>query len=130
MTAYGAGLRASEVICLKISDIDSDRMGLRIGQGKGRKDRYSLLSDRLLLELRGYWLRYRPELWLFPGGRTHYLLRSILLAKHGIVPSTPPGIQRPRLRAHYKVDIVRAGRGLYTSLIYGRYNTFVTPFSC
>ena len=69
MTAYGAGLRASEVICLKISDIDSDRMGLRIDQGKGRKDRYSLLSDRLLLELRGYWLRYRPEFWLFPGGR-------------------------------------------------------------
>jgi len=49
MTAYGAGLRASEVICLKISNIDSDRMGLRIGQGKGRKDRYSLLPDRLLL---------------------------------------------------------------------------------
>ncbi|MGI9485506.1 MAG: tyrosine-type recombinase/integrase [Geminicoccaceae bacterium] len=69
MTAYGAGLRASEVISLKISDIDSDRMGLRIDQGKGRKDRYSLLSDRLLLELRGYWLRYRPEFWLFPGGR-------------------------------------------------------------
>ena len=49
MTTYGAGLRASEVICLKISDIDSDRMSLRIDQGKGRKDRYSLLSERLLL---------------------------------------------------------------------------------
>ncbi len=69
MTAYGAGLRASEVIGLKISDIDSDRMMLRIDQGKGKKDRYSLLSDSLLSELRTYWRRHRPEFWLFPGRR-------------------------------------------------------------
>lgn len=67
ITTYGAGLRVSEVVRLKISDIDSERMMLRIDQGKGRKDRYGLLSDRLLQELRGYWLRYRPEYWLFPG---------------------------------------------------------------
>jgi len=67
IATYGAGLRASEVICLKITDIDSDRMTLRIDQGKGKKDRYGLLSDRLLQELRGYWLRYRPTDWLFPG---------------------------------------------------------------
>jgi site-specific recombinase XerD len=66
ITTYGAGLRVSEVVRLKITDIDSDRMMLRIEQGKGRKDRYGLLSDRLLQELRVYWLRCRPEDWLFP----------------------------------------------------------------
>ena len=69
ITGYGAGLRVSEIVHLKISDIDSDRMTLRIDQGKGRKDRYGLLSDRLLYELRDYWRRYRPEDWLFPGQR-------------------------------------------------------------
>lgn len=69
ITGYGAGLRVSEIVHLKIRDIDSDRMTLRIDQGKGRKDRYGLLSDRLLHELRDYWRRYRPEDWLFPGQR-------------------------------------------------------------
>ena len=69
ITTYGAGLRVSEAVHLKISDIDSDRMTLRIDQGKGRKDRYGLLSDRMLQELRVYWRRYRPEDWLFPGQR-------------------------------------------------------------
>ncbi len=66
MITYGAGLRVSEVVHLKISDIDSDRMTLRIDQSKGRKDRYGLLSDRSLQELRVYWLHYRPKDWLFP----------------------------------------------------------------
>ncbi|MCP4826891.1 MAG: tyrosine-type recombinase/integrase, partial [Shimia sp.] len=67
MTTYGAGLRVSEVTQLKVSDIDSQRMCLRIIQGKGQKDRYVPLSERLLQELRAYWRRYRPALWLFPG---------------------------------------------------------------
>ena len=66
ITTYGAGLRVSEVVRLNVTDIDSDRMTLRIEQGKGKKDRYGLLSDQLLQELRVYWLHYRPEDWLFP----------------------------------------------------------------
>jgi site-specific recombinase XerD len=69
MTTYSAGLRVSEVVRLQITDIESDpsRMLIRINQGKGNKDRYSLLSQCLLHELRAYWSidRYRP--WLFPG---------------------------------------------------------------
>jgi site-specific recombinase XerD len=65
--AYGAGLRASEVVSLKISDIDSTRMVIRVEQGKGRKDRYAMLSDHLLQLLRAYWTASRPRGWLFPG---------------------------------------------------------------
>jgi site-specific recombinase XerD len=65
--AYGAGLRASEVVSLKIADIDSDRMIIRVEQGKGRKDRYVMLSPQLLHLLRAYWAASRPQGWLFPG---------------------------------------------------------------
>ena len=71
--AYGAGLRASEVVSLKVSDIDSTREVIRVEQGKGRKDRYAMLSDRLLELLRAWWLAgweqgvMLPGGWLFPG---------------------------------------------------------------
>jgi site-specific recombinase XerD len=65
--AYGAGLRASEVISLKLSDIDSERKVIRVEQGKGRKDRYAMLSEHLLHLLRTYWKASRPQGWLFPG---------------------------------------------------------------
>jgi site-specific recombinase XerD len=71
--AYGAGLRASEVTHLKITDIDSDRMILRIEQGKGRRDRYAMLSPSLLKLLRAWWRQAHaqgkmlPDGWLFPG---------------------------------------------------------------
>jgi integrase/recombinase XerD len=64
---YGAGLRVSEVVSLKVSDIDSRRMLLRIEQGKGRKDRYAMLSLQLLELLRDWWRIARPQVWLFPG---------------------------------------------------------------
>ena len=66
MTAYAAGLRLSEVIHLKVSDIDSERMVIRVRQGKGRKDRYVMLSPLLLQVLRRYWQAARPTDWLFP----------------------------------------------------------------
>jgi len=66
-TAYSAGLRVSELVHLKITDIDSDRMLIRVGQGKGNKDRYTLLSPRILQHLRDYWRKYRPSSWLFQG---------------------------------------------------------------
>jgi integrase/recombinase XerD len=71
--AYGAGLRAREVVALKVSDIDSQRMTLRIEQGKGRKDRYAMLPPRLLERLRTWWRVARAQGkrldggWLFPG---------------------------------------------------------------
>jgi site-specific recombinase XerD len=65
--AYGAGLRASEVISLKVCDIDSARMVIRVEQGKGRKDRYVMLSEHLLQLLRAWWKVARPQGWLFPG---------------------------------------------------------------
>src|SRR6516162_1515137 len=65
--AYGAGLRASEVVHLTVSDIDRQRMLLRIEQGKGRKDRHAMLSPRLLAILSDYWWVAKPSTWLFPG---------------------------------------------------------------
>lgn len=67
MTAYSAGLRIAEVVHLKVSDIDSQRMVLRVEQGKRRKDRYTLLSPVLLTMLRHYWWAARPLEYLFPG---------------------------------------------------------------
>jgi len=69
MTIYGAGLRAGEAIRLKPEHIESDlsRMVIRVDQGKGRKDRYTVLSEKLLKELRDYWRKYSPKHWLFPG---------------------------------------------------------------
>ena len=67
MTAYAAGLRVSEVVSLRVSDIDSGRMMMRIDQGKGRKDRYVPLANHLLVILREYWKAARPKEYLFPG---------------------------------------------------------------
>ncbi len=76
MTAYSAGLRVGEVVRLRVQDIDSDRMTIRVEQGKGAKDRYTLLSPRLLQEMRHYWRLERPFPWLFPmrgnGGPMNY----------------------------------------------------------
>jgi site-specific recombinase XerD len=65
--AYGAGLRAAEVVSLKVSDIDSKRMIIRVEQGKGGKDRNVMLSPSLLDLLRTWWKAVRPRGWLFPG---------------------------------------------------------------
>jgi site-specific recombinase XerD len=65
--AYGAGLRVSEVVALKVSDIDSKRMLLKVEQGKGGKDRFAMLSPQLLELLRDWYRIARPPVWLFPG---------------------------------------------------------------
>lgn len=82
MTTYGGGLRLLEACHLKVSDVDSDRMTLRVEQGKGAKDRYTLLSPSLLNEPRRYWIAHRPARWLFPSPR---------LADH---PMNPHSAQR------------------------------------
>ena len=66
MTAYATGVRVSELVRLKVSAIDSERMMVRVEQGKGRKDRYTTLSERLLTELRSYWKEHRSPTYLFP----------------------------------------------------------------
>jgi site-specific recombinase XerD len=66
MTAYASGLRVSELVRLRVRDLDSDRMTIRVEQGKGAQDRYTLLSPRLLEEMRTYWRTARPQPWLFP----------------------------------------------------------------
>jgi integrase/recombinase XerD len=66
-TMYAAGLRLSEALNLLVTDIDSQRMLIRIRQGKGNKERYTPLGDTLLLHLRTYWKRYKPQSYLFPG---------------------------------------------------------------
>jgi len=71
MTLYATGIRRAELTHLKVSDIDSQRMVLRIRAGKGRKDREVMLSPRLLEVLREHWRRVRPKEWLFPGTRGH-----------------------------------------------------------
>ena len=100
MTAYAAGLRASELGRLRLSDIDSKRMSLRVDQGKGNKDRYVPLSPRLLGQLREYWRRKRPEPWLFP---------NELLGR----PMTRHGTGRIYLGAKKKAGIRKAG-GIHT----------------
>jgi site-specific recombinase XerD len=88
--AYGAGLRVSEVVSLKVSDIDGERMTLRVEQGKGRKDRYALLSPVLLERLRAWWRlghaqgKVRHGGWLFPGldPTDHVTARQLNRAVH------------------------------------------------
>jgi integrase/recombinase XerD len=82
--AYGAGLRVSEVVALKVPDIDSKRMLLRIEQGKGRKDRFAMLSPQLLELLRDWWRIARPQVWLFPGQNplNHLTTRQLNRAVH------------------------------------------------
>jgi site-specific recombinase XerD len=65
---YGAGLRINEACCLRVDDVDSRRMVLRVRYGKGGRERYSLLPPSLLALLRDYWREARPATWLFPGG--------------------------------------------------------------
>lgn len=66
-TAYGAGLRQSEVVNLRVEDIDGKRKLIHVRLGKGMKDRYVMLADRLLEGLREYWVKVKPQGWLFPG---------------------------------------------------------------
>ena len=73
-TAYATGMRLGEVTRLLISDIDSQRMVVRIEQGKGKKDRYVMLSKWLLLTLREYWRASKPRLFLFPGAKPKHPL--------------------------------------------------------
>jgi site-specific recombinase XerD len=97
MTTYGGGLRVSEVVRLRVSDIDAQRDTLRVEQGKGRKDRYTLLGPGLLTELRHYWQVYRPTRpWLFP-------------QRHKAAPMDPTTAQKIYYAAKRRAGITKAG---------------------
>ena len=117
MTTYSGGLRVSEVVHLKVTDINSDRMMIRVEQGKGRKDRYTLLSKRLLEELRNYWKIKRPDLWLFPGRSNNPMTRE--MAHHIYVTATKKaGVKRRggihTLRHCFATHLLEAGEDLRT----------------
>jgi integrase/recombinase XerD len=118
MTAYSAGLRISEVVALRVDDIDSQRMVLRVRQGKGRRDRNVMLSPRLLALLREYWKVARPAEWLFPGevpgrpiavGSVHRICvqaaRAASLGKHVTVHT---------LRHSFATHLLEAGTDIRT----------------
>lgn len=135
MTTYSAGLRASEVAVLKAKDIDSKRMLIKVEDGKGGKDRYTLLSVRLLKELRHYYRTCRPKTYLFPSsykGRkilSYESIRSIYekaRKKAGIKKG--PGLHTLRhsfathlLEAGYdirKIQVLMGHNSLTTTMIY------------
>jgi integrase/recombinase XerD len=118
MTAYAAGLRVSEVVALKISDIDSQRMVIRVEQGKGHKDRYVMLSPRLLTLLRTYWKTVRPKEWLFPGAEPnqHLSVRTLQVICHNAWQNS--GLTKPvtkhLLRHCFATHLLEKGTDLRT----------------
>ncbi len=93
-TCYAAGLRLSEVLHLQPGDIDSQRMVLRVRQGKGQKDRYVMLSPKLLETLRNYWRMRHPKTWLFP-------------ADWSGKPLTPDAVQKACQKARLRAGIAK-----------------------
>jgi site-specific recombinase XerD len=117
-TTYAAGLRVSEVVALQLTQIDRERMVIRIEQGKGPRDRYALLSERLLADLRAYWRVERRAPWLFPSSRPdrHISVRSAsrvygaAKARAGITKRG--GIHS--LRHAFATHLIEAGVDLHT----------------
>jgi site-specific recombinase XerD len=117
-TAYAAGLRVSEVVRLKIADIDSSRMLIRVEQGKGGKDRYVMLSPRLLDLLRDYWRAVRPRHWLFPGQSEDRHLDPSVLQAACRVARAAAGFRKPvtmhTLRHSFATHLFEAGNDIRT----------------
>ena len=117
MITYSSGLRISEVSRLKITDIDSKRMMVRVEQGKRSKDRYTILSQTALECLRQYWREYRPKEWLFEGTKedTHITISSITQIFHKAKKRA--GITKPAsvhsLRHAFATHLIEAGTSLH-----------------
>jgi integrase/recombinase XerD len=110
MTAYAAGLRVSEVAALRIDDIDSRRMVIRVRQGKGRKDRYVMLSPKLLELLRAYWKAAHPRTWLFPG-----LDPDRPISAAAVMKACRRARQASGLEKHVTVHTLRNASAYYTT---------------
>ena len=144
MAAYAAGLRVSEVVHLKVSDIDSQRMVIRVTQGKGSKDRYVMLSPRLLEILRLYWQDAHPRDWLFPGEVPGQPITRSAVALACNVARQRSGIQKPitphSLRHAFATHLLETGtdvrriqllmghRSLSTTAKYYRPKVFMCSF--
>ena len=117
MLIYSSGLRLMEAAHLKVTDIDSKRMLLRIKQGKGRKDRYTILSKVALEVLREYWSQYRPKEWLFAGRLPGKPLTGRSIQKVLIKAKKLAGIKKPAtvhtLRHSFATHLLEAGTNLY-----------------
>ena len=117
MLTYSAGLRVSEAARLKLTDIDSKRMTVRISQGKGGKDRYSILSQTTLEHLRQYWKKYRPTEWLFEGQKKDdpislSTIQSIFRAAKKRARITKP-VSVHSLRHSFATHLIEAGTSLH-----------------
>jgi site-specific recombinase XerD len=116
--AYAAGLRLSEVLHLKLSDIDSQRMILRVEQGKGRVDRNVMLSPALLQTLRAYWKQSRPRTWLFPGHGGKRPLNATVIQRAFTLAKRQAGINKPvsfhTLRHSFATQLLESGVNVRT----------------
>jgi len=112
-TMYGTGLRVSEALHLRVSDLDSQRMMIRIEQGKGHRDRYVPLSPKLLELLRTYWRKLRPQPWLFPGQFPNQPLSREAVGDAIARASERAGLKKQisphSLRHAYAVHLLEAG---------------------
>src|SRR4030042_545966 len=134
MATYSAGLRASETVNLKAEHIDSGQMLIKIVNAKGEKERYTLLSERLLKELREYYAIQRPKEWLFPSEqtgkplqtRTLYLIYDTAREKAGVKTGSGPHTLRHCFATHLleagydirKIQLLMGHRSLATTSIY------------
>jgi integrase/recombinase XerD len=128
---YAAGLRVSEAVRLKPAAIDSQRMVIRVEAGKGRKDRYVMLSPRLLELLREYWKIARPKEWLFPGKRSGEPITTYAVEDACRGARARSGITRPItphcLRHAFAVHLLECGTDLRTiQLLLGHKNLATT----
>jgi site-specific recombinase XerD len=117
-TVYAAGLRVSEVAALRPADIDSERMMIRVRQGKGRKDRYVPLSPLLLEELRDYWRKRQPRAWLFPGPSKDQPIRHRSIQRACLAAGRRAGLQKKvtphTLRHTFSTHLLEAGASIRT----------------
>lgn len=118
MTIYGAGLRLSEVACLKVSDIDSSKMQLLIRDGKGAKDRFALLSQSNLEILRDYWKAYHPKEWLFysrVNSGTHITPRGVanIFNKYKIKAGITKNVSTHTLRHCFATHLLESGISIF-----------------